>query len=100
LKNISINLNIFLDLTHVFVQSAEEAYKVMSFGRNNLRIASNNLNKSSSRSHCIFTLKLMRVENIENPKTAVISRFNFIYNLYNTIYILIFLIFCFQHIIL
>lgn len=65
----------FLDLTHVFVQSAEEAYKVMSFGRNNLKIASNNLNKSSSRSHCIFTLKLMRVENIEDPKTAVISRF-------------------------
>lgn len=53
----------------------------MSFGRNNLKIASNNLNKSSSRSHCIFTLKLMRVENIENPKTAVISRFNFFMNI-------------------
>lgn len=65
-----------LDLTHVFVQSAEEAYKVMYYGRNNLKFASNNLNKSSSRSHCIFTLKLMRVENVENPKTAVISRLN------------------------
>jgi len=78
-KIIPVHLYIVLDLTHVFVQSAEEAYKVMSFGRNNLRIASNNLNKSSSRSHCIFTLKLMRVENIENPKTAVISRFNIFY---------------------
>ncbi|XP_026823072.1 kinesin-like protein KIF20A [Rhopalosiphum maidis] len=72
------NKNVYVkNLTHVFVQSAEEAYKVMSFGRNNLRIASNNLNKSSSRSHCIFTLKLMRVENIENPKTAVISSISF-----------------------
>lgn len=72
------NKNVYVkNLTHVFVQSAEEAYKVMSFGRNNLKIASNNLNKSSSRSHCIFTLKLMRVENIENPKTAVISSISF-----------------------
>lgn len=70
-------LFIFLDLTYVYVQSAEEAYKVMTFGRNNLKIASNNLNKSSSRSHCIFTIKLMRVDNVENPKTAVISRYTF-----------------------
>lgn len=52
----------------------------MAFGRNNLKIASNTLNKSSSRSHCIFTLKLMRIENVENPETAVISRFkNFLF---------------------
>jgi len=49
----------------------------MLFGRNNLKIASNNLNKSSSRSHCILTLKLMRIENVENPKTAVISSISF-----------------------
>jgi len=57
----------------------------MIFGRNNLKIASNNLNKSSSRSHCIFTLKLMRVENIENPQTAVISRFKFVLFLTNSV---------------
>lgn len=60
----------------MFVHSAGEAYKVMSFGKNNLKIASNNLNKLSSRSHCIFTLKLLRLENIENPKTTIISRFD------------------------
>jgi len=57
----------------------------MLFGRNNLKIASNNLNKSSSRSHCIFTLKLMRVENIENPQTAVISRYTFVFFLVSLI---------------
>lgn len=84
-NNFSLYINAFLDLTHVFVQSAEEAYKVMLFGRNNLKIASNNLNKSSSRSHCIFTLKLMRVENIENPQTAVISRYTFVFFLVSLI---------------
>lgn len=73
----SIKLFIFVDLTHVFVQSAEEAYKVISFGRNNLNIVSNNLNTLSNRSHSIFTIKLMRIENIENPETAIISRFKF-----------------------
>lgn len=59
----------------------------MSFGKNNLKIASNNLNKLSSRSHCIFTLKLMKVENVENPKTAVISRFKFDFiHIYKIIY--------------
>lgn len=71
-----------LGLTHVFVRSAEEAYKAMCFGRNNLKIASNTLNKSSSRSHCIFTLKLMRVENIKNPSTAVISRLSLSFHRY------------------
>lgn len=64
----------------------------MTFGKNNLKIASNNLNKLSSRSHCIFTLKLMKVENVENPKTAVISRFKFIFiklfiNIYNFVFV-------------
>ncbi|VVC45164.1 Hypothetical protein CINCED_3A025906 [Cinara cedri] len=72
------NKNVYVKgLTHVFIKSAEEAYKAMSFGRNNLKIASNTLNKSSSRSHCIFTLKLMRVENVESPSTAVISSITF-----------------------
>ncbi|XP_050548988.1 kinesin-like protein KIF20A isoform X3 [Daktulosphaira vitifoliae] len=72
------NKNVYVrDLTHVCVKSAEEAYKIMSFGRNNLKIASNNLNKLSSRSHCIFTLKLMRVENIIDPKTAITSSISF-----------------------
>ncbi|XP_050424822.1 kinesin-like protein KIF20A [Adelges cooleyi] len=72
------NKNVYVrDLTHIYIKSAEEAYKVMSFGKNNLKIASNNLNKLSSRSHCIFTLKLMRVENVVDPKTAVISSISF-----------------------
>ncbi|VVC24369.1 Kinesin motor domain, conserved site,P-loop containing nucleoside triphosphate hydrolase,Kinesin motor [Cinara cedri] len=68
------NKNIYVQgLTHVLVRSAEEAYKAMFFGRNNLKITSNTL----SRSHCIFTLKLMRIENIKSPTTAVISSFTF-----------------------
>jgi len=48
-------------LRHVFVSSAEEAYKVLLFGQNNLHISSTDLNKRSSRSHCAFNITLITI---------------------------------------
>ncbi|CAG2109631.1 unnamed protein product [Medioppia subpectinata] len=46
-------------LRQICVTSAEEAYKVLLFGQNNLHVSSTNLNKNSSRSHCAFTISLV-----------------------------------------
>ncbi|GAB6031542.1 Kinesin-like protein kif20a [Chamberlinius hualienensis] len=47
-------------VTEIFVSSPEEAYKLLLIGQHSLTLASTKLNRSSSRSHCIFTLKLVR----------------------------------------
>jgi hypothetical protein len=50
----------FIGLTHICVNSAEEAYHIMLYGQHNLRVAATGLNSLSSRSHCIFTIKLLQ----------------------------------------
>ncbi|XP_046660505.1 kinesin-like protein KIF20B isoform X2 [Homalodisca vitripennis] len=60
-------------LRYVFVQSEEEAYKVLMFGKNNLHVAATGMNSRSSRSHCIFTIKLMKCPNVEAPETVTVS---------------------------
>ncbi|XP_072562814.1 kinesin-like protein KIF20A [Paramormyrops kingsleyae] len=49
------------DLTWVQVRSAEEAWKVLKVGRRNQSLASTHLNHSSSRSHSIFSIRLLHV---------------------------------------
>ncbi|XP_030630605.1 kinesin-like protein KIF20A [Chanos chanos] len=50
------------DLTWVNVQSAEEASKILHVGNKNRSAASTVMNQSSSRSHSIFTIKLLRID--------------------------------------
>ncbi|GIY42826.1 kinesin-like protein KIF20A [Caerostris darwini] len=45
----------------ICVSNSTEAIKLLQVGRRNLRIASTKLNYQSSRSHCIFTVKVARV---------------------------------------
>ncbi len=45
-------------LKEIKVNSANEAYQVMMIGRENLHFAATRLNHQSSRSHCIFTIKV------------------------------------------
>lgn len=47
------------NLRQICVSSAEQAYKVLIFGQDNLHISSTNLNKNSSRSHCAFNITLI-----------------------------------------
>ncbi|XP_051956065.1 kinesin-like protein KIF20A isoform X2 [Xyrauchen texanus] len=50
------------DLTWIQVRSAEEAWKVLKVGRRNQSFASTHLNHNSSRSHSIFTVRVLHVQ--------------------------------------
>ncbi|ROT70429.1 putative golgin subfamily A member 4-like [Penaeus vannamei] len=60
-------------LQEVRVRSAEEAWKLLEIGRQNLHFAATRLNHNSSRSHCIFTIKLIRMADSQNPHVARVS---------------------------
>ncbi|CAI9740866.1 KIF20B isoform X2 [Octopus vulgaris] len=60
-------------LTEVNVSSIEEAQKVLILGQKNLHKAATKLNHNSSRSHCIFNIKLVQVVNRKNPSVAKVS---------------------------
>ncbi|KAM7297311.1 kinesin-like protein KIF20A isoform X1 [Ixodes scapularis] len=50
------------NLTEVPVQTAEDAYALLCVARLNLSIAETRLNQSSSRSHCMFNIRLVRCD--------------------------------------
>ncbi|KAB5579511.1 hypothetical protein PHYPO_G00195880 [Pangasianodon hypophthalmus] len=50
------------DLRWVNIQTAEEAAKVLRVGNKNRSAAATKMNQSSSRSHSIFSIKLMRID--------------------------------------
>lgn len=50
------------DLTWVQVRSAEEAWKILKAGRRNQSFASTHLNQNSSRSHSIFSIRVLHVQ--------------------------------------
>ncbi|KAK7072683.1 hypothetical protein SK128_027827 [Halocaridina rubra] len=60
-------------LQEVRVTSAEEAWHLLEIGRQNLHFAATRLNHNSSRSHCIFTIKVVRLADIQNPHVARVS---------------------------
>ncbi len=64
-------------LRDIKVNSADEAYKVMMIGRQNLRFAATRLNHHSSRSHCVFTVKVIRVAETKKPHLARVSMLSF-----------------------
>ncbi|XP_076836361.1 kinesin-like protein KIF20A [Brachyhypopomus gauderio] len=55
------------DLTWIQVRSAEEAWKVLRVGRCNQSFASTHLNHNSSRSHSIFTLRVLHIQPQAEP---------------------------------
>uniref|UniRef100_A0A671KPL0 Kinesin-like protein n=1 Tax=Sinocyclocheilus anshuiensis TaxID=1608454 RepID=A0A671KPL0_9TELE len=50
------------DLTWIQVLSAEEAWRVLKVGQRNQSFASTHLNHNSSRSHSIFTIRVLHVK--------------------------------------
>ncbi|XP_067050248.1 kinesin-like protein KIF20B [Acropora muricata] len=65
-------------LREIYVSNADEAYKILKIGQKNLKIASTKLNQNSSRSHCIFSIKVLRVVDVDDPHVARISRLSFV----------------------
>ena len=64
-------------LKEIKVNTADEAYQVMMIGRENLHFAATRLNTHSSRSHCIFTIKIIRVAKTDKPHLARVSMLSF-----------------------
>ncbi|KAL5014260.1 hypothetical protein ScPMuIL_008530 [Solemya velum] len=60
-------------LKEIQVNSADEAYRLLSIGQRNLSTACTKLNHQSSRSHCIFNIKILRVVDNGNPQHARVS---------------------------
>lgn len=60
-------------LNEVRVRSADEALQLLDIGRQNLHFAATRLNHNSSRSHCIFTIKLVRLADADCPQFARVS---------------------------
>uniref|UniRef100_A0A9J8BBI0 Kinesin family member 20Bb n=1 Tax=Cyprinus carpio carpio TaxID=630221 RepID=A0A9J8BBI0_CYPCA len=61
------------DLKWVQVNSAEEALKVVKIGRKNQSSSSTKLNNVSSRSHSIFSIRILRIEDVGVPRVQTIS---------------------------
>ncbi|ORZ10767.1 kinesin motor domain-domain-containing protein [Absidia repens] len=71
-------------LTEVKVRSIDEAYTILRQGQRNRAVFSTLMNQTSSRSHSIFTIRIVRVpiyENeyvIEDPSYAVVSKMSIV----------------------
>ncbi|XP_026045704.1 kinesin-like protein KIF20B isoform X6 [Astatotilapia calliptera] len=61
------------DLRWVQVNSAEEAYMVMKLGKKNQSFSSTRLNHLSSRSHSIFSIRILRIEDVGTPRVQTVS---------------------------
>ncbi|XP_073774416.1 kinesin-like protein KIF20B isoform X1 [Danio rerio] len=61
------------DLKWVQVNSADEALKVVKIGRKNQSFSSTKLNNISSRSHSIFSIRMLRIEDVGVPRVQTIS---------------------------
>ncbi|EFN78991.1 Kinesin-like protein KIF20A [Harpegnathos saltator] len=64
-------------LKTIYVNSAAEAYQVLMAGQYNLKIAATALNAKSSRSHCIFTISLLKYHMENSPDRVEVSTFSF-----------------------
>ncbi|XP_059138525.1 kinesin-like protein KIF20B isoform X2 [Physella acuta] len=60
-------------LKEIHVETADEAYKLLTIGQRNLQTACTRLNHCSSRSHCIFNIKIVRVADKDDPHIARVS---------------------------
>ncbi|XP_034535111.1 kinesin-like protein KIF20A [Notolabrus celidotus] len=61
------------DLRWVQVNSSEEAYRVMKIGKKNQSFSSTRLNHLSSRSHSIFSIRILKVDDVGVPRVLGIS---------------------------
>ncbi|XP_053320160.1 kinesin-like protein KIF20A isoform X2 [Spea bombifrons] len=64
------------DLNWINVQSADEAWKILRVGRKNQSFASTHMNQNSSRSHSIFSIRILHLQG-KNDMTPKISELSF-----------------------
>ncbi|KAM5140908.1 kinesin-like protein KIF20B isoform 2-T3 [Mantella aurantiaca] len=61
------------DLQWIQVSDAKEACRILALGKKFQSIAFTKLNSSSSRSHSIFTVRLLKIEDAEVPRVVRVS---------------------------
>ncbi|KAM8973524.1 kinesin-like protein KIF20A isoform 2-T2 [Pelodytes ibericus] len=64
------------DLNWINVHSAEEAWKILRVGRKNQSFATTHLNQNSSRSHSIFSIRILHLQG-KNDLTPKINELSF-----------------------
>lgn len=57
-------------LKEIPVRTADEAYALLCLARRNLSVAETRLNRSSSRSHCVFNVRLLRLNDGGAPSVT------------------------------
>ena len=65
-------------LTKHVVNNEEEAFNLLFEGESNRTISEHQLNKESTRSHCIFTVTLEMKSKVESSEKVMISKLNFV----------------------
>nr|XP_021148648.1 kinesin-like protein KIF20A isoform X3 [Columba livia]XP_021148649.1 kinesin-like protein KIF20A isoform X3 [Columba livia] len=65
------------DLKWINVQSAEEACKILKIGNKNRSFACTRMNEQSSRSHSIFSIRLLRLTDEPQPHVLGVSELSF-----------------------
>ncbi|XP_071895697.1 kinesin-like protein KIF20B isoform X3 [Anas platyrhynchos] len=61
------------DLQWVQISDSREAFRLLKLGLKHQSIASTKLNTSSSRSHSIFTVKVLKIEDFETPRVTRVN---------------------------
>ena len=73
------NTGVFVkDLTCIIVKSIPEIEKAMTFGTNNRKTASTNMNADSSRSHSLFTIYIETGEMVDNEQRIKAGKLNLV----------------------
>ncbi|NWI92742.1 KI20B protein, partial [Pitta sordida] len=65
------------DLQWVQISDSKEAFRLLKLGLKHQSIASTKLNNCSSRSHSIFTVKILRIEDLETPRVVRVNELSF-----------------------
>lgn len=61
-------------LRELQVDNVEEAMLLLRLGLQHRHVAATRLNYQSSRSHSIYTIKLIKVVDMERPQHAIVNR--------------------------
>ncbi|NXL61204.1 KI20A protein, partial [Chordeiles acutipennis] len=65
------------DLKWINIQSTEEAWKILKIGNKNRSFACTRMNEQSSRSHSIFSIRLLRLTDEHQPCVLGVSELSF-----------------------
>ncbi|NXE63511.1 KI20A protein, partial [Calcarius ornatus] len=69
--------SLFADLKWINVQSTEEGCRLLKIGNKNRSFACTRMNEQSSRSHSIFSIRLLRLTDEHQPRVLGVSELSF-----------------------